>query len=204
MVNQPHHGVNQKTLMGENQDGFADDPKVSDEELAAVNLFKEINPEAATPEQVKEILKTSKTLLVQKKNWREKALQPKPAPQEIIKPAPAAEQPELAKLQGEVQRLNLSEEKRQFGYDHELSPSETNEVFAYAIGHNIKPSEALDKPFIKSGLESMRSQARAEGATPGPSGRSPVVEGKPFGEMSKDDKRKNFPKLVGALQKNKR
>jgi len=96
-------------------------------------------------------------------------------------------------------RLETSEEKRQFGHAHGLSPEETDHVFAYATGMNVKPQEALDKPFIKSGLSAIRAQQRADQATPGPSARSPRVEGKTFSEMTADERRKNFTTVVGQV-----
>jgi len=197
--------------MAENQDSFADDPKVGDEELKGVNLFQDVDPATATPEQVAAIVKTGKTLLVQKKQWRERAIDPatgKPFKELLadaqakpdIKPNPPnPAEPTTPETEGRLKRLELSEDKRQFGHAKELTPEETDHVFAFAQGTGLKPSEALEHPFVKSGLESLRRARKADGATPGPSSRSPVVEGKTFSEMNTDEKRKNFEKVVGAI-----
>lgn len=186
----------------ENQEGFADDLNVSDTELAGVNLFKDIDPDAATPDQVKAIIKTGQTLLVQKKTWRDKALAAKPAAAaETINPKPVAEPDGLGSLQSDVAELKTEREKRQFGHANDLTPEETDEVFAYSHGAKLNPSEALKKPFVQSALESLRAQSRADGAIPGPSNRSTVVDGKPFSSLTKEEKAKNFPQMVKNLSR---
>lgn len=165
--------------------------------------FSEIDPAKATPEQIAELVKAGQTLLGQTKHWSKKAkeLAAKPANEKIIKPNTITEPDVVKELQDNVQRLNVVEEKRQFGHTNNLSPEETDEVFAYSQGAGIKPKDALTKPFVKSALESIRSQRQADGATPGPSSRSPLVDGKPFNELKREDKIKNFEKLVQSKQR---
>lgn len=164
--------------------------------------FSEIDPATATQEQIAELVKAGQTLLGQTKHWSKKAKEAPPAkPNEIINPKPAAEPDTVVQLQADVKRLTVVEEKRQFGHRNNLSPEQTDEVFAYAQGANIKPSEALTKPFVKNALESMFEQSRADGAIPGPSHGSPMVEGKPFRELKREDKVKHFDKFVAASQK---
>lgn len=166
--------------------------------------FSEIDPANTTPEQVAELVKAGQTLLGQTKHWYKKGKSPVVVePPLKTNPAPTAEPEAMAKLQADVSSLKTVEEKRRFGHVHSLSPEETDNVFAYAQGTGKKPSEALNDPFIKSGLQSMREQANADGAIPGPSSRSPLVDGKPFSEMKRDDKVKNFGKYVAASQKRK-
>lgn len=196
--------------MAENQDnGNAGTQEPSEAELNQdIKLPEGIDPDNATPEQVRELLKTSQTALAQKKHWRNKAIDPetgKPykdlvtkAPEDLApKPKPAEAMPEA---ESRIARLEQAEEKRHFGHVHNLTPEETDQVYAYATGAGLKASEALEKPFIKNALEAMRSEARANDATPGPSSRSPIVEGKTFHDMTIEEKRKNFPQVVKALK----
>lgn len=190
--------------MAQNQDSVTDaeDIKVSTDELNAVDLFKDIDPNNATPEQVQKVIETGKTLLVQKKGWRAKAqvLPPTPEPQNPSVTPPQAADGEK-ETDARIKRLESVEEKRQFQHLHNLSPEETDHVFAYSQGVGIKPTEALEKPFMKTALQAFRSAQQNDGATPGPSHRSPRVEGKTFSEMTTDEKRKNFSEVVKNIPK---
>lgn len=202
--------------MTENQPGGAGSQQASDvENNKDLKIPEGIDPDNASPEQVRELLSISQTALAQKRHWREKATDPetgKPYKELFTEaqsrnnitppanPAPAAEQvtPEIVNT---VEKLRIAEEKRQFGHSRSLTPEETDNVYAVALGLGIKPDQALDHPFVKQGLEAMRHQARITGATPGPSSRSPIVEGKSFNEMNEADKKKNFGKVVEGLSR---
>ncbi len=97
-----------------------------------------------------------------------------------------------------IGRLEQTEEKRQFGYQNNLSPEETDYVFSIARGSNKKPSEVLGDSFVKGGLDTVRKQKGIESATPRPSARAPMIEGKTFSELNPNDKRKNWSKATGA------
>lgn len=84
-----------------------------------------------------------------------------------------------------LSRLEQAEAKRQFGYEHGLSPEETDKVFM------LTPSptkETIEDPFVKAGLEAIRAVKRVNEATPSPSGRSTAHNGKTFAEMSPDER----------------
>ena len=89
-----------------------------------------------------------------------------------------------------VKRLEEIESKRQFGFEHSLSPEETDFLFRATGGNPTK--ETLEDPFIKGGLESYRSKKRLEANTPSGSSSSSIFKGKEFKEMSEDEKRKSF------------
>ncbi len=94
-----------------------------------------------------------------------------------------------------VKQLQLSERKRTFAYENNLSPEETDAVFRI----NPKPSkEVLNDPFIKGGIEAIRAKRRVENATPNSSGRTATFNGKQFHEMSKEEKVKNYADVVKA------
>jgi len=89
-----------------------------------------------------------------------------------------------------VRKLEMMEEKRQFGYDHQLSPEETDFIFKFANG---KPSkETLENPFIKSGIEGFRASKRVEANIPSSSSRSSIFQGKDFKEMTNDERKSAF------------
>lgn len=105
------------------------------------------------------------------------------------KPLVAKEEPNNEIAQ-KVNRLEEIENKRQFGFEHQLSPEETDYVFKISGG---KPSkEVLEDPFVKAGIDGYRSKKRLENNTPSSSPSSSPFRGKQFSEMSEDDKKKTF------------
>lgn len=89
-----------------------------------------------------------------------------------------------------VKRLEEIESKRQFGFENQLSPEETD--FVYKISGGKPTKEILEDPFVKSGLEGYRSKKRLEANTPSGSSSSSIFKSKQFNEMSKDEQRKAF------------
>jgi hypothetical protein len=62
-----------------------------------------------------------------------------------------------------VKRLELAETKRQFGYEHDLSPEETDFVFKL----NSKPTkEMLEDVAVKGALTALRSKKKVEDNIP--------------------------------------
>jgi hypothetical protein len=101
-------------------------------------------------------------------------------------------------LKSDVESLKLAERKRQFGYEHGLSPDETDAVFKLSPNPS---KETLDDPFVKGGLESIRSQKRVNDNTPQPGGASQRIQPeKPIGEMDRSE-RNNYLKQVIASKK---
>lgn len=97
-----------------------------------------------------------------------------------------------------VKRLEVIENKRQFGFENSLSPEETDAVFKFANG---KPSkETLEHPFIKAGIESLRTQKRVESNTPSSSQRSSTFGGKSFTELSEDERKNAFESRVKSAK----
>lgn len=156
---------------------------------------------------VKKLIETSKTAIAQKKHWRGKAIDPTsgkpykelvPAGGSTTVIAPKAEDQATEDRQ-RIVTLEQAEEKRQFGGAHKLSPGQVDALFAYAKGMGKKPEEMLADNGAKALIQGIASQDRASDARPGPSNRSPVVEGKTFGEMTIEEKRKNFSGVVKSL-----
>ena len=88
-----------------------------------------------------------------------------------------------------VNRLEEIENKRQFGFENQLSPEETD--FIFKMERN-PTKEVLDNPFVKAGLEGYRAKKRIESNTPSSSSSFSPFKGKEFKEMSEDEKRKSF------------
>ena len=118
-----------------------------------------------------------------------------PKQPEPLKEAPAPE-PDVTER---LSKLEQVESKRSFGHAHELSPEETDELFKYAAGGD--PEEALKSSFFQAGLKEMRSQKRAEEATPSPSGKSQKIDGKTWDQMDDKEREKNFDKFAKKFKK---
>lgn len=98
-----------------------------------------------------------------------------------------------------VKRLEEIENKRQFGFENNLSPEETDFIFKVSQGKPTK--EDLENPFIKAGLEGYRSKKRLESNTPSSSSTSKVFRDKQFSEMSKEEQQKAFEAASPLLRK---
>lgn len=68
-----------------------------------------------------------------------------------------------------VESLQLAEKKRQFGYEHGLSPEETDAVFKLSPNPS---KDVLEDPFVKGGLSALRAKKRVAENTPTSSSRS--------------------------------
>lgn len=88
-----------------------------------------------------------------------------------------------------LSHLELAERKRQFGYEHALSPAETDRVFSISSNPS---ADTLKDPFIKAGLQAVRSQERVENNTPSSSAKSASLDRKKMSEMSEGDKQAAF------------
>jgi len=100
-------------------------------------------------------------------------------------------------LRKDIESLKLSEKKRQFGYQHSLSPEETDMVFKFSTNPS---KEDLESPFVKGGLEAIRAQRRASEATPTPTRSTFSLKDKQFAELSTDEKDKEWAKRVAKLK----
>lgn len=102
-------------------------------------------------------------------------------------------------LRAEIEALKLAERKRQFGYEHGLSPKETDRVFQI----NSDPdTDTLKDPFIKAGIEALRRQDRVANNSLAPSAKSGTFNPKKFNKLSaqeKDAEFRRFMKSKGAL-----
>lgn len=106
-------------------------------------------------------------------------------------------------LAGRLNAIEESNAKRDYGYEHHLSPRETDLVFKFANG---KPTaKTLNHPFVKGGLEKLRASSNLRENTPAGSGSSSFeVEGKKFEELDSSGKQKNFAAKQKAILSSKR
>lgn len=89
-----------------------------------------------------------------------------------------------------LSRIEQIEAKRQFGYDNQLSPEETDFVFRISNG---KPSkDILNDTFVKAGLEGYRQSKRVVNNTPGSQNRGFLSSGKEFKEMTEAERKQAF------------
>lgn len=96
-------------------------------------------------------------------------------------------------IKADVQYLKLSEKKRQFGYENNLSPEETDKIFQI----NPNPTkETLKDPFVKAGIDALRRSKRLEDNVPSSSAKSNPVVTKKFKEMSDAEKNAEWQKYM--------
>lgn len=118
--------------------------------------------------------------------WKAIAIRKSKKPQTLQdKPEPIDED-----IVRSVRELKLIEQKRQFGYDFNLSPEETDFVFKFSGGKPNK--ETLENAFVKSGLEGFRASKRLENNIPSSKSGSRIFQEKEFSEMTDDERRKAF------------
>lgn len=98
----------------------------------------------------------------------------------------------------DISELKLAEKKRQFGYKHGLSPEETDKLFRFSGTGD--PEETLKDSFFQTALTESRRQKSVDDATPSISSRSKKIEGKTFGEMDRDSRKKNWGKITGVTK----
>lgn len=121
-------------------------------------------------------------------DWRAEALKHKAIAERLAKkksPQLTEKKEPQTDLAERLNNLELLEKKRQFGYEHGLSPDEADAIFKI----NPNPSkEDLDNPFIKGGLEALRAKRRVAENTPSSSSRSVTFKGKDVKDVLLDDK----------------
>ena len=110
-------------------------------------------------------------------DWQKEALKYKAIAQRYAKkskggtPVPKQDLPtkETDDIRLTVKELQMAEKKRQFGYEHGLSPEETDAVFKLSPNPT---KEILEDSFVKGGLASLRAKKRVADNTPNSSSRS--------------------------------
>ncbi|MCZ2338041.1 MAG: hypothetical protein LC127_07545 [Chitinophagales bacterium] len=170
--------------------------EITDEEIdALLEEDKEEDSNELDPAKVQAELQR-KDQIIRQLTARAKTAEAKaqPVDKQIIKPAERKDDG----IKQTVERLALAEEKRQFGYENNLSPEETDYIFKI----NSKPSkELLDDPFIKGGIDAIRAKKKVESNTPALNSRSPRFELPRKKDMTPDDKQKHFEDYMSNLKR---
>lgn len=158
----------------------------------------------APPEVRERITKTVSTLNAQKGHWRNKAIDPetkKPYKDLLAEkqnpPAPPANPPAKPEGSNEAERDFLLYNP---GLVSELGREGVDELFAYARGKGIKPSDAANSEGGKFLLDGLRQKSRLANNTPAPSDRSPGGHApKPFNALPQNEKQAGYGETVGKL-----
>lgn len=137
-------------------------------------------------------------------DWRAEALKQTAIANRLKKklsqPITNKQEPKIdEELKKDVSFLKEIEFKRQFGFEHNLSPKETDYAFKFSNGKPTK--EILEDPFFKGGLDSLRAKERLEKNIPGSSSRSSVFTEKPFGELTQEERKKQFESRMKSFKK---
>lgn len=130
-------------------------------------------------------------------DWKARALKAEATVQRHANKAKENPKPKLKARPEEVDedvsdriaRLEQSEEKRTFGFSHGLSPSQTDEIFAYAKGKGVDPSTALKTATGKAILNTVKRKERVANNSPSSTPAS-NYSSKKFHELSPQEKNK--------------
>jgi len=96
-------------------------------------------------------------------------------------------------LRSDVEYLKLEAKKRQFQFEHNLTPSQVDKVFSV----NQNPDkDTLKDPFIKAGLKGIERQERVNNNTPQTSAKSKTLDRKAMKDMSPEDKQVAYQKYM--------
>lgn len=152
-------------------------------------------PEGETAEQKLERLESTNRKLYERAKAAEGELKEiKPKYQDLIK-KPVEKPTAPDEVTSRIDKLEISERKRQFGYRHNLSPDETD--LLWRMSGDKTPDETLKEQDFQDVLESRRRRARVAEAIPSGTNRTVSVEGKSFKEMTPEERQKNWGKITG-------
>lgn len=155
--------------------------------------------------------KSLATEIARKKHFREKSEKESNLRKELEIKTKSLEE-KLAKLQtretpeisSRVEQLESQLAKSKFARTHGYNDEETDLIHSMASGLKVSPEQAKDNPYIKTAIETVRSQKRAEANTPGSSTTISLEGGKKWDEMDKAEQQKNFPNFVEQLKNRKK
>ncbi len=172
--------------------------ETQDSQLDEETLDLELEPEEA-PEVAQDDAEALRQRLadVEAKNKQLYARLKKQVPAE--KPKLKSEE-DIGETGTRLSKLELLETKRQFAWENNLSPDETDKVFSLTRNPT---KETLKDPFIQAGLEGLRALKRVSEATPSTSGRAKKYQGKSFEDLSDDEQKQNYSDHVASLLKKK-
>ena len=122
-----------------------------------------------------------KSVQAQKEHWRDKAKELQGKLDALGGKTPKSETTDVLSVAKDYARLIAS------GYtDEEIAFLERNQGKGQSI------LEVAKDPFVKGGIDTLRTDKKVEQAMPNPSSGSVKVDKKTWADMSKDERRKNF------------
>ena len=152
----------------EAEDGEGDDD-LDELEEDILKMEEEDLSDPANQAKVLEAYKKTKSLIKQKKHWREKA---KGADKEADKPPVPKKKP--ASKGSELEEIRRLTERNDFRLDHPEIPSKmVDEVQDYASAKGISLEEALQKPIVRKFVNDKDARARLAKASPSSKHRGP-------------------------------
>ena len=106
-------------------------------------------------------------------------------------------------LVSRLSAIEISNAKRDFGYQNKLSPKEVDLVWKFSNG---KPTaKTLEDPFVQGGLEKLRTSENLKNNLPSGSGATSFeVSGKKWEDLTLEEKQKNFADKQKAILSNKK
>ena len=162
--------------------------QVPEQDTELEELEQQVNAEQGT-----EIDKGLQTALARARHWKKKYEDLKlKAGEEEKKDEAVAHESVPSAGQIDIDAL----ETRVFLKTQGYTPDEIAYMEIVAKGQNKKLSEAANDIFVQSGITGLRAEARSEQATPSPSNRSVSRKEKSFGEMTPEERKANWGKIV--------
>lgn len=153
----------------EEEEAAEGDDDLDELEEDILKMEEEDLSDPANQAKVLEAYKKTKSLIKQKKHWREKA---KGADKEADKPPVPKKKP--AGKGSELEEIRRLTERNDFRLDHPEIPSKmVDEVQDYASAKGISLEEALQKPIVRKFVNDKDARARLAKASPSSKHRGP-------------------------------
>lgn len=154
----------------EEEEAAEGDDDLDELEEDILKMEEEDLSDPANQAKVLEAYKKTKSILKQKKHWREKAL--KGADKEDDKPPVPKKKP--ASKGSDLEEVRRLTERNDFRLDHPEIPSKmVDEVQDYASAKGISLEEALQKPIVRKFVNDKDARARLAKASPSSKHRGP-------------------------------
>ena len=152
---------------------------------------KKVQTSKTGEEKTSEKSNDGKSVQAQKEHWRSKAKELQVKLDALGSKTPKPDTSDVLSVAKDYARLIAD------GYqDEEIAFLERNQSKGQSI------LEVAKDPFVKGGIETLRADKKVEQATPNPSSGSVRVDKKTWGEMSPEDRRKNFENHKAKWQRN--
>ncbi|HPZ74857.1 MAG: hypothetical protein KBH94_05015 [Caldisericia bacterium] len=183
-----------KTSLNETDKELLEESSLEEE----VGETSQTTPEEDTSKKTEETGdKKFKSLAAQKEHYRSKVKKQEERIQELEKQLQQLNKEKKAPLSDDEWK-----QKIEFVVKHrDVPPEFIDEIEAYARGRSISLEDAYKSEVIQSAYKALQEKGRKEEKIPAPSSRSTIVEGKDISQMSKEEIKKNYDKIVSKFMK---